>query len=334
MKMTMFIAMTLLASGVANAQTGNTAYGDFALSNNTGNNDSAFGDGALNANNTGSYNTASGAESLVTNTIGNGNSAMGYRSIEQNRGGSYNTAQGFESLYTNNSGNYNTALGIEALYLNASGSNNTAVGVGALLNISSGSDNIGIGSYAGYLPTSGHYNIEIGHLGLSADNGVIRIGTQGTQHFTAIAGISGVKVINGAQVLVNAKGQLGVASSSIRYKQNVNPMGDASDKVLSLRPVTFQYKEAEEDGSKPIQYGLIAEEVEKVMPDLVVYNDKGQPETVAYQTLAPLLLNELQKEHRRTERQERETSELRQQLASVTAQLTELREVAARLAAK
>jgi hypothetical protein len=111
------------------------------------------------------------------------------------------------------------------------------------------------------------------------------------------------------QVLVNSKGQLGVAASSIRYKENVHSIN--GDKVLALRPVAFQYKDAEEDGSKPVQYGLIAEEVQKVMPDLVVYNDKGQPETVAYQMLAPLLLNELQKEHKQIEQLQAQVAELR-----------------------
>ena len=310
--MKMLIALTLLASGVVNAQSYNTAYGSYALEfNKTGVFDSAFGAFALNENTSGYYNTASGMESLYFNSIGNGNSATGYQSMYLNSSGNYNTAQGYGSLNQNTTGQNNTALGTGALFLNGLGNNNTAVGYSALNNNYSGSYNIGIGYNAGYVPSTGSYNIEIGNNGLSADNGVIRIGTQGLQHFTQIAGISGVKVTGGAQVLVNAKGQLGVASSSIRYKENVNAMGDASDKLLALRPVTFQYKEAEEDGSKPVQYGLIAEEVEKVMPGLVVYNDKGQPETVAYQTLAPLLLNELQKEHAQIDQLQAVVAELR-----------------------
>ena len=311
--MKMCIALTLLASGLVNAQSyTNTAYGSGALqSNTTGNYDSAFGAYALNSNTSGYYNTASGSESLYSNSIGYDNSAMGYDSMLHNTAGNYNTAQGLGSMWSNSTGQNNTALGTYALYLNDYGNDNTAVGDGALNNNYSGSNNIGVGYNAGYIPTAGIYNIEIGNMGLAADTGVIRIGTQGTQRFTQIAGISGIKVTGGAQVLVNAKGQLGVASSSIRYKENVQSMGDASDKVLELRPVTFQYKEAEEDGSKPIQYGLIAEDVEKVIPALVVYNDKGQPETVAYQMLAPLLLNELQKEHKQIQQLQAEVAELR-----------------------
>ena len=205
---------------------------------------------------------------------------------------------------------------------------NTASGVDAFYHNTTGSNNIGIGNQSGYFPATGSNNIEIGNTGLSKDNNVIRIGTQGTQKFTAIAGIGGVKVTGGVPVLVNSKGQLGVALSSIRYKEDVHSMGSVSDRLLKLRPVTFRYKQADEDGSRPEQYGLIAEEVAQVMPELVVYNEKGQPETVAYQTLTPLLLNELQREHRRAEQQ---TSDLRQQLASVNAQLAVLRRVTALL---
>jgi trimeric autotransporter adhesin len=184
---------------------------------------------------------------------------------------------------------------------------------------------------AGYYRTTGSNNIEIGNKGKAADNAVIRMGTPGTQTATYVAGVSGVNVTGGAQVVVNSLGQLGVVSSSIRYKQDVRTMGDVSDRLLALRPVTFRYKKADENGRKPEQYGLIAEEVAKVMPELVVYNQKGQPETVAYQTLAPLLVNELQREHARAEQV---TTELRRQLASVNAQLAELRRVTAQLAAK
>ena len=233
--MKMFIALTLLASGVANAQVGDTAYGDNALfSNVSGDKDSAFGFNALYSNTSGLGNTAVGYNSLVANDIGTGNSAMGTETLPNNTTGLYNSAQGYRSMLTNTTGQYNTALGTYALYSSDHGDYNTAVGNGALYSNYSGSNNIGIGHNAGYFP-SGSYNIEIGANGLKADNGVIRIGTQGTQHFTQIAGISGVKVTGGAQVLVNARGQLGVASSSLRYKENVHSMDDASNKVLALR---------------------------------------------------------------------------------------------------
>lgn len=288
-------AGTAMAQYCNTASDTNTACGTNALiSDTTGSNNSAFGAGALAADTSGLSNTAIGLLALSMNTTGNSNTASGTYALEHNTTGTSNTANGHSALVSNITGNNNTASGYQALDSNTGGSNN-----------------IGIGYQSGFFSRKGSNNVEIGNIGLTADNNVIRIGTQGTQRFTQIAGISGVNVTGGAAVLVNARGQLGVASSSIRYKDNVNPMGDASDKVLALRPVTFQYKEAEEDGSKPIQYGLIAEEVEKVMPDLVVYNDQGQPETVAYQTLAPLLLNELQKEHAQIERMQAEIDELR-----------------------
>ena len=200
-----------------------------------------------------------------------------------------------------------------------------------------GSNNVAVGYYAGYYPTAGSNNIEIGNRGIAADNAVIRIGTQGTQSATYLAGVSGANVTGGATVVVNAQGQLGVVSSSRRYKEDIQSMGASSDRLLKLRPVTFRYKEPDEKGQKPEQFGLIAEEVAQVMPELVVYNGMGQPETVAYQTLAPLLLNELQREHKRADER---VSELRQQLAaqgkelvSMKSQLAELRRLTAQLVA-
>jgi hypothetical protein len=183
------------------------------------------------------------------------------------------------------------------------------MGVYALFSNTVGSGNVAMGQLAGYYVT-GSNNIEIGNKGAAADSGVVRIGTPGTQTATYIAGVSGVNVTGGATVVVNSLGQLGVVSSSRRYKEDIRSMGDASDRLLALRPVRFRYKKADENGQKPEQYGLIAEEVAKVMPELVVYNQKGQPETVAYQTLAPLLLNELQREHRQVAALQAEVVEL------------------------
>jgi hypothetical protein len=190
-----------------------------------------------------------------------------------------------------------------------------------------------VGPFAGYNLTTGSNNIDIGSRGVAAETGVIRLGTQGTQHAAYMAGVSGVNVTGGATVVVNSSGQLGVMSSSRRYKEDIRSMGDVSDRLLALRPVTFRYKQADENGQKPEQYGLIAEEVAKVMPELVVYNQKGQPETVAYQTLAPLLLNELQREHARAQQQANELRDTREQLANVQSELVELRRVTTQLAA-
>ncbi len=238
-----------------------------------------------------------------------GNTAFGTGALDSNMTGNYNSAFGEDALFSNTIGNFNTVNGYQAMLLNFSGSNNTAVGYYALY-YTNGSNNIAIGNQAG-IWVAGSNNIHIGHPGITHDNNVIRIGKQSLQKFTAIAGISGVNVTGGAAVVVNKTGQLGVELSSIRYKKDVHSIGQASERLLNLRPVTFRYKQAGEDGSNPEQYGLIAEEVAQVMPELVIYNEKGQPETVAYQTLAPLLLNELQKEHKQMERMQAEIDALR-----------------------
>ncbi len=255
----------------------------------------------------------------VVTSDGSGNTAMGSGALLRLSSGSENTASGDEALYSNTAGSYNTASGVQVLFYNTTGTDNTASGFRALERNTTGNNNIGIGYQSGMFAT-GSNNIEIGNNGLGADNNVIRIGTQGKQKFTAIAGIGGVNVTGGAPVYVNTKGQLGVVLSSIRYKENVHSMGTASERLLKLRPVTFQYKQAEDNGTKPEQYGLIAEEVAKVMPELVVYNEKGQPETVAYQTLTPLLLNELQREHAQIIKLQHEHA----QIVNMQAQIDEL----------
>ncbi len=325
---------------------GNTASGfDALLSNTSGIYNTASGDIALQANTTGSFNTASGYEALWRNTTGNGNTASGFDALQNNTTGGENTASGQYALFTNTTGSGNTASGLFALDsnttgtqntanggfaldFNGTGSNNTASGYEALARNQTGSNNIGVGYQAGF-NAAGSNNIEIGNSGRSPDNNVIRIGTQGTQNFTVIAGISGVNVTGGAPVVVNSKGQLGVVSSSRRYKQDIRSMGTVSDRLLALRPVTFRYKKADENGQKPEQYGLIAEEVAKVMPELVVFNEKGQPETVAYQTLTPLLLNELQREHKQIlELKARDTK-----VDALQAEVVELRRLTTQLAA-
>ncbi len=276
---------TQFGTGALAANTGdyNSAFGYDALHLNTsGGGNTAVGRQALNVNTTGGANSAFGDVALNSNTTGSENTAVGQLALTGNRTGSNNTAVGEGSLEDNTSGSWNTATGEYSLPLNTTGSYNTASGFFALNGNRSGRYNIGIGYQAGYYAATGNNNIEIGNFGVAADNNVIRMGTQGTQTFTAIAGISGVNVKNGVAVLVNSKGQLGVMLSSIRYKENVEPMGEVSDRLLKLRPVTFRYKQPDEDGNKPEQYGLIAEEVAKVMPELVVYNDNGQPETIAY----------------------------------------------------
>ena len=199
----------------------------------------------------------------------------------------------------------NTALGSGALSNLSTGSNNTATGSGALAATTIGSNNIGIGFQAGSNVTGLSNNIDIGNQGLAADNGVTRIGTTGTQAAFFAAGVRGVTTTNNdaIPVVIDSAGQLGTVSSSRRFKDDIEDMGAVSSDLMRLRPVTFRYKKPFADGSKPIQYGLIAEEVAEVYPDLIARSADGKIETVKYQVLDSLLLNELQKEHRQVEQQ-------------------------------
>ena len=309
----------------------NQAFGEFALEfNTTGSYNAAFGFGALRwGDSNGSYNVAFGSGALQYNSSGSDNIAVGPSSLQANTTGTWNTAVGPQTLYLNSVGTYNTDIGGNAGFNNTTGTWNTAVGLQALYLNTVGTNNTAIGGNAGYNIT-GSYNIDIFNLGASTDTGVIRIGTPGDQTSAFIAGISGVGV-SGAAVIVNSSGQLGVVSSSRRYKQDIEPMGDASDRVFQLRPVRFRYLKPDENGNKPIQYGLIAEEVAEVFPELVIRNKDGQPETVAYHLLAGLLLNELQKEHSKIEAQEKQISQLESQVADLAklkqqvAELTQLR---------
>jgi hypothetical protein len=295
-----------------------------------------------------------GGGTLASNTDGIDNTAMGLGALNANKTGSYNTAYGYTSLRDNDSGARNTATGYFALLLNSSGSNNTAAGSNAggkqtgSNNTSlgaeagwrgeysdtirlTGSNNIALGYQAGSQWTTGSNNIVIGHVGGSNDANIIRIGT--SQTATYVAGIYNTKVTKARTVLVNSLGQLGTSRSSIRYKEDVHSMGDASSPLMNLRPVTFRYKQAESDGSKPIQYGLIAEEVEKVMPDLVIYNDQGTPESVAYETIPSLLLNEYQKQGRELAAAKAELGETKARLEAMDAELAALKLAVSHLAA-
>lgn len=269
------------------------AYGTGALGSLKGIYSAALGYNALH-NTTGSLNTASGVDALQFNTSGDSNTAIGKDALGFNTTGSYDTAVGTAALFSNTTGNYNTANGMDALAGNTSGSSNTAVGNDALYN-STGNDNIGLGDSAGFNITTGSNNIEIGNQGGSSDDGFIRIGSGQTT--TIIAGIWNTTIPGGVPVYLNKYGHLGTLTSSKRFKEDIQTIGEASDKLLQLRPVSFRYKQAADDGTKPLQYGLIAEEVAKVYPELVQYDRDGKPYTVSYNFLAPLLLSELQKEH-------------------------------------
>ena len=225
------------------------------------------------------------------------------------------TALGAFALTANTTGSDNTAVGDAALQGNQTGNNNTAVGSGAL-NSSTGSGNIALGYFAGLSVGSGNNNIEIGNQGFSTDNNTIRLGTQTTQTSCFIAGIFGKTSASGVPVIVNGTGQLGTTTSSARFKQDIGNMGEASDVLLSLRPVTFHYK-PDLDPQGLAQFGLIAEEVDKLDPDLVVRDDQNRPYSVRYEAVNAMLLNEFLKQHRKVEEQTREIEALKKKADKV-----------------
>jgi hypothetical protein len=239
---------------------------------------------------TGSDNTAIGVASLFNYTTGSNNTASGYESLYDNTTGNYNNASGYYALRDNTTGSQNSASGVQALSGNKTGNYNTASGTDALYSNTSGSSNIAAGYKAGYNLTTGSNNIDIGNLGVAAESGTIRIGTTSTHTATYIAGIYG-KSVTGSAVVVSSTGQLGVTVSSERFKTTITPMGSNSEKLQQLRPVTFHLKT---DPKGALQYGLIAEEVAKVYPELVIRNESGRIDGVRYDELAPMLLNEMQ----------------------------------------
>jgi hypothetical protein len=249
--------------------------------------------------------------------------ADGYEALWSNTTGNYNTATGLRSLYANTTGNNDTAYGVNALNTNTNGSGNTAIGFGALGGNTSGSQNVALGYDAGIAITTGSYNITIFDQGNSSDNNTIRIGTQGTQTSTYIAGIYGATASGGCPVYANSAGQLGVICSSRRYKDDIQSMANTSDVLLSLRPVTFRYKPELDPKGIP-QFGLVAEEVDQVDPDLVVRDDQHGIYTVRYEAVNAMLLNEFQKEHRKVETQHTEIQELKQSVAELKAMVEKL----------
>jgi hypothetical protein len=291
------IGMSSLFSNTAGLS--NTAIGSAALrSNTTSGDNTAIGLGALLSNTSGSENTANGTSALYRNTIGKANTAIGGNALFANTIGNDNIANGYVALYRNVNGSNNIATGAASLYNLTAGNNNTAFGFEAGRNLTQdSSNNILLGFRAGLnLNSASSNNIIIGNAATAADQSTIRIGTLGTQSRTFIAGISGTNVTNGQPVVVDPFGQLGVTLSSRRFKQDIRRMGDVRGALKHLHPVTFRYEEVDANGSKPIQYGLIAEEVQKVMPSLAAYNRDGSVDSVAYQVLPTLLLNAFQEQ--------------------------------------
>jgi hypothetical protein len=259
------------------------------------NQNTAEGDNALLNLSSGANNTALGFQALLNNTTGSNNTATGANALFSNMTGDVNTATGFRALQRNTTGTHNTATGVRALGGNTTGNGNTAFGIGTLSSNTTGSFNIAVGFDAGANLTTGEHNIVIGNLGVAGESNTMRIGNV-HEVATFIAGISGATV-TGAPVVVNAAGQLGVAPTSARFKDEVKPMDKRSEAILALKPVTFRYKK-EIDAERTPRFGLIAEDVAKVNPDLVVRDDSGEIFTVRYDAVNAMLLNEFLKEHK------------------------------------
>jgi len=297
---------------------GNTFLGDDALiSDTTGSRNTATGFQALLNNTTGFENTAVGHAALYYNTTGNVNTGIGANALQDNTTGTGNTAAGDSALLSNTTGANNTGIGIGALSI-SNGNNNTAVGFDALVNNITGNSNIALGPLAGFNLTTGSNNIAIGNVGIHGESNTIRIGKRGTQTKTFIAGISGAIVPTGVAVIVDANGQLGTTTSSARFKDAIKPMDKTSEAILALKPVIFRYNDDLDPKATP-EFGLVAEEVEKVNPDLVARDEQGKPYTVRYEAVNAMLLNEFLKEHQKVEEQGATIAQMKKQIETLTA---------------
>ena len=340
----------------------NTATGDITLrENTTGSNNTANGAGALNSNTTGDANTAIGVNALLSNTTASENTGVGAFTLQNNTtggtpGGSGttevgpNTAIGGEALFSNTTGGANTAVGFQALHAisdkgqstavgfkalansinnndafgykalgnNTTGFLNTAIGDLALSNNTTGAFNVALGAVAGATATTGSNNIYIGFgiNGVSGESGACYIGS-----------IFNATSAGGTPVFINTSGKLGTLTSSARFKEAIKPMETASQTLFSLKPVTFRYKKNIDPGGTS-QFGLVAEEVQKVNPDLVVRDREGKPYSVRYDQVNAMLLNEFLKEHRKV--QELEANDAEQQM-EINALVATVKEQAAQI---
>jgi Chaperone of endosialidase len=270
----------------------NNAFGAGALQSNTsGSSNTALGHFALFDNADGSNNSAVGSGALGDNTGGNEGTAVGAGALTSNTNGFRNTAVGLGALDVNNTGGSNIAVGANALGANQTGGNNTAIGTGALV-ANTGGANVAVGANAGNALTNGTNNIAIGNPGIAGESDTIRIGSGQTRTF--IDGIGTATIAGGVQVLIGSD-QLGVAPSSRKVKRDISRLG-STEALMKLRPVSFRYR----SGPPELHYGLLAEQVAKVLPSLAVYGRDGLPKLIQYQELPILLLAKLQDQHRET----------------------------------
>jgi len=317
----------------------NTAIGSAALATNTGDGNTAIGGAALFSNTTGDYNMAAGLLALFHNTAGVYNTALGASTLQSNHQGISNTAAGYQALYVNDSsgtglGSYNSAFGAFALTNNSNGEANCAFGTGAMEFNSSGLDNVAVGTDSLSSNTIGVGNTAVGTDALESSTGSSNValgafsglhqttgsgnvyiganmfGVAGESNACYIASIFGQTSATGIPVLINSDNKLGTTTSSKRFKEKISPMERASGMLYALKPVTFRYKK-EIDPSSTLQFGLVAEEVEKVNPDLVVRDKEGKPYSVRYDQVNAMLLNEFLKAHCKIEEQEATIAQLK-----------------------
>jgi hypothetical protein len=332
----------------------NTAIGSAALNNNAGAGNTAIGGAALFSNTTGAYNVAAGLLALFHNTAGVYNTALGASTLQSNHQGISNTAAGYQALYVNDSsgtglGSYNSAFGAFALTNNSDGEANSAFGTGAMEFNSTGLDNVAVGTDTLSSNTTGVGNTAVGTDALEYSNGSSNValgafsglnqttgsgnvyigadisGVAGESNSCYIASIFGQTSATGIPVLINSNNKLGTTTSSKRFKEKISPMERASGMLYALKPVTFRYKK-EIDPSSTLQFGLVAEEVEKVNPDLVVRDKEGKPYSVRYDQVNAMLLNEFLKAHCEIEEQEVTIAQLKAGAAKQEAINAEQRE--------
>ena len=287
----------------------NTANGVALFSNSTGQLNTAIGAAALNRNTIGYNNTAVGYAAMLGNTTGPANTAMGSFALNSNTEGISNVAVGESALSSNSTGGENTATGVDALSSNTEGIRNTANGAQALVSNTTGSDNTVLGYGAGFSLTTGNGNVCIGA-------GVV--GVAGEDSTTRIRNIFG-SVAGDRAVYVNSDNKIGTLASSRRFKEEIKPMEKASEVLFALKPVSFRYKKEFDAGRAPM-FGRIAEDVEQVDSDLVSRNDKGEVDTVRYEQINAMLLNEFLNEHRKNEEQQATIAQLKKDLQTNAAQ--------------
>ena len=321
-----FLSLSSNTTGSFNTGVGaGTLLANVGGGNSEGSQNTATGAGALLSNSTGFDNTANGAFALFSNTTGVQNTAIGRQALNNNTTGRENTADGANALHQNETGDDNTANGASALFNNTTGIHNTAIGYFASINQTTGGNNVALGFNAGLLQTTGSDNVYIG---------ANMFGVAGESNACYIKSIFSHTTASGVPVFINSNNKLGTTTSSKRFKEEVKAMDKSSEALFALNPVTFRYKK-EVDPTATSQFGLVAEDVEKVNPDLVVRDQEGKPYSVRYDQVNAMLLNEFLKEHRKVQKLEtndaEQQKEIKALIATVKNQAAQIQKVSAQI---